>query len=160
MEALRAGLPRGRACSAGRRTTADNPYLGLLGLADGFVVTGDSVSMMVEVVRAAQAARRFSSCRSAGSARIDQLRRSLARRLFHPDSGRVRRLIATGAGATHVLDATRDFRAFHQMLIDSGLAVRAGEPLLPPRGAVPDDMPAVVTRIRALMGATLDRASG
>ena len=30
-------------------TAADNPYLALLALADRFVVTGDSVSMMVEV---------------------------------------------------------------------------------------------------------------
>jgi hypothetical protein len=29
----------------------DNPYRGLLGLADGFVVTGDSISMMVEIAR-------------------------------------------------------------------------------------------------------------
>ena len=84
---------------------------------------------------------------------IDQLRRSLARRLFHPDSGRLRRLIATGAAATHVLEATRDFRAFHRMLIDSGLAVSAGEPLQPPTGALPDDLPAVVARIQALMAA-------
>ena len=34
---------------AGRRTRSDNPYLGLLGLADRFVVTGDSISMLVEV---------------------------------------------------------------------------------------------------------------
>jgi hypothetical protein len=52
-----------------------------------------------------------------------------------------------------LLDATRDFRAFHQMLLDRGLAVRAGEPLLPPKGAVPDDLPAVVARIKALMAA-------
>jgi hypothetical protein len=84
---------------------------------------------------------------------IDQLRRSLARRLFHPKSGRLRRLIAAGAGAAHVLEATRDFRAFHEMLIESGLAVRAGAPLLPPQGAVPDDLPAVVARIGALMAA-------
>jgi mitochondrial fission protein ELM1 len=30
---------------------ADNPYLGLLALADRFVVTGDSISMLVEVAR-------------------------------------------------------------------------------------------------------------
>ena len=29
----------------------DNPYLGLLALADRFVATGDSISMMTEVVR-------------------------------------------------------------------------------------------------------------
>ena len=48
--ALEAGLPPGATL---HRWTAgssdDNPYLGLLAFADRFVVTGDSVSMMVEV---------------------------------------------------------------------------------------------------------------
>ena len=58
--------------------------------------------------------------------------------------------MATACGA-HLLDATRDFRAFHQALFDRGLAVRAGEPLVPPTCAVPDDLPAVVDRIRSLI---------
>ena len=62
--------------------------------------------------------------------------------------------------AAQLLDATRDFRAFHRMLLDQGLAVRAGEPLAPPRGAVPDDLPMVVARINALMGAGVERGSG
>jgi hypothetical protein len=37
------------------------------------------------------------------------------------------------------------------MLFDAGLAVRAGEPLRPPRDALPDDLPAVVARIRSLV---------
>ena len=159
VEALRAGLPPGARLFEWTPDDPDNPYLALLGLADGCIVTGDSVSMMAEVVRARKPLG-ILELPLGPLGGIDQLRRSLARRLFHPDSGRLRRLIATGAGATHVLEATRDFRAFHQMLIDSGLAVRAGEPLLPPCAAVPDDLPAVVTRIRALMGATVDRASG
>ena len=54
---------------------------------------------------------------------------------------------------------TRDFRAFHRMLRARGLAVRAGEPLLPPKETVPDDLAAVVARIRAL-GATVVPGSG
>jgi mitochondrial fission protein ELM1 len=153
--ALRATLPQGARLFEWTPDGPDNPYLALLGLADGCIVTGDSVSMIAEVVRARKPLG-ILDLPLGPLGGIDQVRRSLARRLFHPESGRLRRLIAAGAGATHVLQATRDFRAFHQMLIDSGLAVRAGEPLLPPRGAVPDDLPAVVTRIRALMSATAD----
>ena len=40
-----------RGCSAGRPRPPDNPYLALLALADRFVVTGDSASMLVEVAR-------------------------------------------------------------------------------------------------------------
>ena len=88
------------------------------------------------------------------------MRRSLARRLFHPDGRRLRRLVAAGARCIHLLDATRDFRAFHQMLIDAGLAVRAGEPLMPPTGAVPDDLPIVVARTKALTNARLEHPHG
>jgi hypothetical protein len=91
---------------------------------------------------------------------IDQLRRTLLARLYRPDAGRLAQLVAGVAHRARLLEATRDFRAFHRMLIDSGLAVRAGQPLLPPRGALPDDLPAVVTRIRALMGTAVERGSG
>ena len=78
---------------------------------------------------------------------IDQVRRTLLGRLYRPDAGPVARLLAG------LVDPTRDFRAFHRMLIESGLAVPAGAPLEPPTGAVPDDLPTVVTRIAALMDA-------
>jgi hypothetical protein len=152
VEALRAGLPPGAWLFEWTPDGPDNPYLALLGLADGCIVTGDSVSMLAEVVRARKPLG-ILELPLGPLGGIDQLRRSLARRLFDPDRGRLRRLIAAGAGAAHVLEATRDFRAFHQMLIDAGLAVRAGAPLLPPRGAVPDDLPIVVARIGALMAA-------
>jgi hypothetical protein len=82
---------------------------------------------------------------------IDQARRSLFRRLFH--HGAEGGLVAAAATRAGLLAATRDFRAFHEMLLDAGLAVRAGEPLVSPTDAVPDDLPAVVARIRGLIGA-------
>jgi hypothetical protein len=39
------------------------------------------------------------------------------------------------------------------MLFEHGLAVPAGQPLVPPSGEVPDDLARAVARIRALMGA-------
>lgn len=158
VDALRAGLPEAAQLFEWAPGSADNPYLALLGLADGSIVTGDSVSMMAEVVRMRRplAILDLPLGRFGG---VDQWRRALMRRLFAPDAGRLRRLVAAGAYRAGLLHATRDFRAFHRMLLDRGLAVRAGEPLLPPRGAVPDDLPAVVARIRALMGG-VERASG
>jgi mitochondrial fission protein ELM1 len=150
VEALRRQLPAGAPLFEWAPGSADNPYLALLGLADGFVVTGDSVSMLAEVVRARKPLAilelplgRFGI--------IDQARRSLFRRLFH--HGGPGGFLAAAATRAGLLAATRDFQAFHEMLFDAGLAVRGGEPLAPPKGAVPDDLPAVVARIKALSGA-------
>jgi hypothetical protein len=40
----------------------------------------------------------------------------------------------------------------HDLLIERGLAVPAGEALRPSSGDVPNDLPAVVARVRALVG--------
>ncbi len=49
-----------------------------------------------------------------------------------------------------LLNQTRDFVAFHNFLVDTGLAVWAGDDFAPPRGSPPDELPLVVTRIKAL----------
>jgi len=152
VEALRAELPSGAQLYEWTPESADNPYLALLGLADGFLVTGDSVSMMAEVVRARKPLAILDLPLGPLGA-IDQVRRSMLRWLFHSGGG-PSRLVIAGAYRAGLLDATRDFRAFHQMLLDRGLAVRAGQPLAPPTGAVPDDLPAVTARLNALMAAT------
>jgi mitochondrial fission protein ELM1 len=150
VHALCSELPQGAQLFEWTPESADNPYLALLGLADGFIVTGDSVSMMAEVVRARKPLAILELPLGRLGA-IDQVRRSLLRRLFRADGGHIGQLAVAAAGRAHLLDATRDFRAFHQTLIDRGLAVRAGEPLVPPKGAVPDDLPVVVARIKRLI---------
>src|SRR5690606_2274573 len=150
LEALRAGLPPAARLFAWTPDGADNPYLALLALADGCIVTGDSVSMLAEVVRARKPLAILDLPLGRLGA-LDQVRRTLLGRLYRPDAGPVARLLA------HGVDPTRDFRAFHRMLIESGLAVPAGAPLEPPTGAVPDDLPTVVARIAALMDAGRER---
>jgi hypothetical protein len=150
VEALRAQLPPGGQLFEWTPDRVDNPYLALLGLADGFIVTGDSVSMMAEVVRARKPLAILELPLGRLGA-VDQVRRSVLRRLFHRRGG-PGRLVAAAAAQAGLLAATRDFRAFHHRLLEAGLAVRAGQALAPPRGAVPDDLPAVVARIKALMG--------
>jgi hypothetical protein len=151
VEALRVGLPPGAQLFEWTSGGADNPYLALLGLADGFIVTGDSVSMIAEVVRAGKPLAILELPLGPLGA-IDQIRRSVLRRLFRAGAA-PRRMVTARARPGGLLAPTRDFRAFHRMLFDRGLAVRAGEPLLPPRGPVPDDLPAVVARIKALIAA-------
>lgn len=132
----------------------DNPYLGLLGIADGFIVTGDSISMMVEVARLRKPLAILSLPTSILGA-MDQHRRSLARKLFAPAnntfSGRLRALIAQSVYRSGFITHTRDFRAFHQTMVNKGLAVWASDELSPPVGEIPDDAGLVAKRIKQLM---------
>ena len=70
-------------------------------------------------------------------AHLARLRHSLARGVFYVDYFKV-------------LSATRDFRAFHRLLVDKGLAVWSGQPFREPASELPDDVGAVVRRIQAL----------
>jgi mitochondrial fission protein ELM1 len=134
----------------------DNPYRALLGSADGFIVTADSVSMMVEVIYLHKPLAIF-PLPGGWLGSVDQWRRSLAHWLFNPklDSAgdHWRHGIARGfyyLDVFKVLCATRDFRAFHRLLVEKGLAVWAGQPFKPPEGKLPDDIGAVIKRIEAL----------
>lgn len=51
LDALAAALPAGTPLHRWRPDDPENPYLALLGLADRFAVTADSVTMMLEVAR-------------------------------------------------------------------------------------------------------------
>jgi mitochondrial fission protein ELM1 len=152
--ALKARLPRGAQLFDWTSGSGENPYLGLLGLADGFVVTGDSISMLVEVAQLGKPLAILTLPYSWLGA-LDQLRRSFSRRLFAPSGGtaggRWRQGLGRMCHRLRLLPQTRDFAAFHQFLVDRGLAVWAGDGFPPPRGSVPDDLPLVVARIKALV---------
>ena len=88
---------------------------------------------------------------------LDQGRRSLAHWLFNPrETTAGDRLRHRLARAVYYLDyfkilcATRDFRAFHNMLVEQGLAVWAGQPFRQGATELPDDVGKVVKRIREL----------
>ena len=154
VDALRARLPTGAHLFQWTPGATENPYLGLLGLADGFVVTGDSISMMVEVARLRKPLAIFELPLDRLGL-LGQPHRSLARFLFAPVAGslkdRLRRQLTKAAYYSGFIRQTRDFKAFHELLIGRGLAVRFGDDLRPPEGEVPDDLPMVVARIKALM---------
>jgi hypothetical protein len=152
VEILRTRLPEAARLFRWAPDAADNPYLGLLAAADGFVVTGDSISMMVEIARLGRPLALLDLPTGRLGA-LDQLRRALTRRLFAPGADPVglRQRLAGLLHRSRLLTHTRDFRAFHRLLIERGLAVRAGEGFPPPRGQAPDDLALVVARIRGLL---------
>jgi len=135
---------------------SQNPYLALLGTADAFAVTADSISMQVEVVRLGKPLailplpvgrfgapdlwrRRFAAWLNnpGGAGALHRLRRALARGLYRVD-------------VFGLVSVTRDFQAFHRELVARGLAVWAGTPLTKSAADVPDDRARVIARIRAL----------
>lgn len=151
---LQSELPAGAQLFTWSADATENPYRALLGLADGFVVTGDSISMMVEVVRL-QKPLAVLALPVGKLGALDQARRSLTRWLFAAAGNsildRLRRRIGCLLYQLRILTHTRDFVAFHNLLVTKGLAVHAGEPLQPPTGEVPDDLAIAVQRIVALM---------
>lgn len=122
-EALASALPTEAILFRWQPDAKDNPYAGLLALADRFVVTSDSVTMMVEVAR---------------------LGRPLAIFELPPSPAHhLRRL----------LGASRDLGSVPRLLREQGLAVALGEPFLSPSAEAPDELSRVVERIHALVGA-------
>jgi mitochondrial fission protein ELM1 len=146
--ALEAGLPRDALLYRwSPETGADNPYLGLLALADRFVVTGDSVSMMVEVASLGKPLAIFAL--PVGRDLASRLRAGLGR-LAGGEGGLLGRL----AHLLHRLGIAgyaRDLGEIHRLLVDRGLAVRLGQPFRPASGPLADELGAVVGRIRALL---------
>jgi mitochondrial fission protein ELM1 len=153
---LREGLPAQSVFFEWSADAPDNPYRALLGSADGFIVTGDSVSMMVEVIYLGRPLAIF-PLPGGWLGTLDQGRRALATWLFRPrlETGfdHVRHALARGIHHLDyfkVLSATRDFRAFHRLLIDRGFAVWSGQAFRPVAAELPDDVGLVVRRIKSL----------
>lgn len=124
----------------------ENPYRALLGAADGFIVTCDSISMMVEVARLGRPLQILRLPTSRLGA-LDLLRRRLADRVFAgTGDGRLAALLYRLGLVTQ----TRAFDAFYDDLERRGLAQPLGGPFRPPTTAVRDDLGPVVERIAAL----------
>ncbi|CAA0126161.1 Uncharacterised protein [Halioglobus japonicus] len=156
VEVLRRDLPPEAIFYEWSADASDNPYRALLGSADGFIVTADSVSMMVEVIYLHKPLAIF-PLPGGWLGSIDQRRRSLAHWLFNPRQAsrwdRWRHRIARGVyyiDVFKILCATRDFRAFHRLLVDKGMAVWSGQPFEQPVAELPDDVSVVIKRIEAL----------
>ena len=112
--------------SLARRTSPDNPYLGLLACADRFIVTGDSVSMQVEVARLGKPLAIY-RCRSSTDSSNGCAARS--RVIAY---GRTRHRCCRGSSGRCSGSASvkfpRDVAEIHALLFEQGFAVRLGEP--------------------------------
>ncbi len=108
---------------------AANPYLGLLAHADRFVVTGDSVSMLVEVARLGKPLAIFPL----------------------PEHGFALRRDGGDKG--------RDITAIHRVLYARGAAVALGDDWLAPRARDPslNGLEEVLARIQSLLGLKPDQ---
>jgi uncharacterized protein len=129
----------------------DNPYRALLGLADRFVVTGDSISMMVEVARLGRPLAIFALPEAPSSLR---LRSALGQRLAALEGGPARAVLEPVAELLfrlRIAKYARDLSEVHRRLYASGLAVPLGAPFQPPHRGVPDDLARAVERVWALM---------
>ena len=129
---------------------ADNPYLGLLGCADRFVVTADSVSMMTDVASLGRPLAIYPLPKEAG------LRHRLATtraRLIDGAPARAGRFgaLALLAHRLGLLGFPRDLEAVHGKLYDRGLAVAFGDRFPPEGPGLDDELTSVAARIRDLM---------
>jgi hypothetical protein len=167
LEVLRRALPDGAMLYTWSpdAAPADNPYRALLGLADRFVVTADSISMQVEVLRLGRPLAIF-PLPSGRFGAVDGWRRRLASWLNNPEGSALRRALARGLfriDRLGLLSLTRDFRTFHRALYARGLAHRVDDPPPVSGAAQPDaaqryaaqpdadDLSVAVARIRALL---------
>jgi len=152
VEALAAALPDGGRLFRFVPGSADNPYLGLLACADRFVVTGDSISMQVEVARLGKPLAIYALPVSYGI--FEYVRRRLARVAYGPHrQGWLARSIKA-LQRLGVMQFPRDLREIHRLLYRQRLAVPLGQPFHAPGPGVDVDLDTVVERIAALLSDT------
>jgi mitochondrial fission protein ELM1 len=149
VDAIAAALPECGKLFRWSAGSADNPYLGLLACGDRFIVTGDSVSMQVEVARLGKPLAIYPLPAEYGF--VERLRRHAARiayaRTARPWVARlIMRLQSIG-----LVQFPRDVAEIHQLLIEQGLAVRLGEPFAAPGLGADLGLEHVVTRIHRLL---------
>jgi hypothetical protein len=148
---LRAQLPDGAQIYEWQQGSTDNPYLALLEHADYFVVTGDSVSMMIEVADRGKSLAIF-PLPGSWQGLIWQ---SFTRRLHaQPDNSTCNRLFRWMGRLLYqsgLVGFTRDLTQIHKTLIDGGFAVYLGDAFNKPSRALPDELGRIRERILALL---------
>lgn len=150
--ALRDRLPERALLYEWSAGATDNPYLALLGLADRFVVTGDSVSMMIEVADCGKPLAIFDLPRDIRG----RLWHSILLRLHggdeHRPSGAIYRWLGRLLYRTGLAGFARDLGEVQRRLIARGFAVRLGEPFSSGMLPLPDELDEVRKRILRLLG--------
>lgn len=147
---LERDLPPGASLYKWTPAGGPNPYRALLGLADRFVVTSDSLSMQMEIACLGRplAIYRLPQSMSFGQGAIAAL---LERLMSAGPLGRAMRSLAK-LGSRLGFGHHRDISNIHHQLVADGLAVWFGEPFRLDGKRPKDELPEVTTRITALLG--------
>ena len=148
VEALADALPANGRLFRWRAGSAENPYLGLLACADRFIVTGDSVSMQVEVARLGRPLAIFPLPVEYGF--VERLRRAAARAAYRRDASSALARAIMALQEWGWVQFPRDVEEIHALLIERGFAVRLGEPFAAPGAGVDVDLDQIVRRVAAL----------
>jgi hypothetical protein len=148
---LKAQLPEGAQLYEWRQNSTENPYLALLELADYFVITGDSVSMMIEVADRQKPLAIF-QLPVFLQGRIWQ---SFTQRLYAKSANgimnRLFRLVGNLLYKTGIAGFSRDLTRIHAVLVNGGFAVFTGEPFRKPVSKLPDELDRIRARILTLL---------
>ena len=153
-DTIEAAMPTNGFFYRWRPDSQSNPYLAILALADRFIVTGESISMLVEVVRQGKPLAIYPLPMRLTSIRL--WHRHILQNLLlpvtpdEPRSHSWREKLGEVLIHLGLLEYRRDFSLFHQQLIERGLAVRLGDPFVLTQQPPPDELPQVVERITAL----------
>jgi len=156
VDALADALPPNGRLFRWRPGSPENPYLGLLACADRYIVTGDSVSMQVEVARLGKPLAIYALPVRYGL--VERLRRAAARAAYHRDPSSFLARAILRLQAWGVVQFPRDVEEIHALLIEHGFAVRLGEPFATPGAGVDVDLDQIVRRVAALWDPTDDAA--
>ena len=144
VSALQQALPAGGRLYQWGDDPADNPYYGLLAHADGFVVTGDSMSMLTEVARLGGPLAIYPLPEGSRAGNVlmwlaHALNRAAPRLTAHPLLERV-----------GLRFFPRELTRIHQWLFDRGAAVPVGRAFPAGTEPVDDDLDRVAARVTAL----------
>lgn len=145
--AIEKALPAGAQLYRWDKLGGDNPYVGLLAHGDRFVVTGDSISMAVEVARLGKPLA-IAPLRQANRTVSQGLRRvGVSDDLAYWTAARAQGLLSRlGADAT-----SRDFALLHDLMYEKGWAVPLGQPFVTPQAPPADDTALAAARLTALV---------
>jgi mitochondrial fission protein ELM1 len=150
LQRLSEQLPSACTLYSWKSTSADNPYKALLGSADGFIVTEDSISMIIEVAKLGKPLAIF-PLSTGRLGWLDSHRRRLTGLLFSSTSetlaDKVRIGFALCLYKLGLVRQVRDYSAFQNKLIAQGHAVKIDQPLVTPNKPLNDDLSSVVDAI-------------
>ncbi len=137
------------------RDCSDNPFYGMLALADTIVVTGDSISMIAEACATGKPVHLFdtdegrASMRASAEDFTSPVLDRLSRRWRKP--AHLRAFIYRQAMRLAPRRVTRDLRLVHEMLVSSGRVAWLDEPHSPRAPTLFPDQQRAVARVRGLL---------